>query len=213
MNRIKIVVISTLVLLLLWLNHKYLRLQPIEIRDWMLSFGWIAPFLFLLLHTLRPFILFPALILSISGGLAFGVFWGTILAVIGATMGAILSFSIATFFGGQFIRKNWTGRMKNIQEQLEKRGLFYILFLRLAPGIPFDVITYAAALSKVYFRAFLLGTIFGIIPKMFAYNYLGSSMVDPELKQIGIAVSIYVASLVIPLLFRKRLEGDTYEEH
>ncbi len=51
---------------LLWSNHKVLNLSPEGIRAWMLSFGWAAPVLFILIYTVRPLILFPASILSLA---------------------------------------------------------------------------------------------------------------------------------------------------
>jgi uncharacterized membrane protein YdjX (TVP38/TMEM64 family) len=194
--------------LLLWFNQTYLKLTPTEIRTWILSFGWWAPLLYVVLYTVRPLILFPASLLSLAGGLAFGALWGTVFTVIGATAGAVISFAAARYLGKTLVRMEWKGNMKKAQLQLVKRGLLYVLLLRLIPLFPFDLISYLSGVSRIRFRSFFIGTLFGIIPGTFAYNFLGLSFAKGGLQDILIAATVFLAALAIPVLFRKRLEGD-----
>lgn len=191
---------------LVWFNSEYIQITPEEIRHWILSFGWFAPFLFIIVYTLRPMILFPASILSLSGGLAFGALWGTIFTIIGATAGAILSFFIARKLGGNFVKKQWSGKSATIQKQLEEKGFFYVLLLRLIPLLNFDMISYLAGISKVKFQSFLFGTLLGIIPGTFAYNFLGASVVDGDWVTILIAILLFLIVMFIPILSSKRLK-------
>jgi uncharacterized membrane protein YdjX (TVP38/TMEM64 family) len=189
---------------LLWLNYKVLHLGPEEIRAWILSFGWAAPILFILIYTIRPLILFPASILSLAGGLAFGPIWGTVYTIVGATMGAVLSFWLARFLGANFFLvrlKKWG----KFETQLQQKGFFYILLVRLIPVFPFDLISYAAGVSKVKFSAFLLGTLLGIIPGTFAYNFLGSSFLQGKMLYVVIAVAVFVLVTLIPFFLKKRV--------
>ncbi len=50
-----------------------------------------------------------------------------------------------------------------------------IFVLRLIPLVSFDAISYAAHLSSIGFRAFLLATALGMAPGTFAFVYLGGS--------------------------------------
>jgi uncharacterized membrane protein YdjX (TVP38/TMEM64 family) len=207
-SALKVTAILAAIALLLWFNQTYLQLTPTDIRTWILSFGWLAPLLYVILYTVRPLILFPASVLSLAGGLAFGAIWGTILTVIGATAGAVLSFVIARFMGHSLVRTDWKGNMKKVQIQLENRGLLYVLLLRLIPLFPFDLISYVSGVSKIRFRAFFIGTLFGIIPGTFAYNFLGSSFTEGGWRDILIGAAVFLGAMAIPLLFRRRLEGD-----
>ncbi|MCZ8516953.1 TVP38/TMEM64 family protein [Paenibacillus filicis] len=195
--------------MLYWINHAYIHATPQGIRDWILSFGWIAPLLFIFLYTLRPLLLFPASVLSIAGGLAFGVWWGTVFTVIGATTGAALSFFVARFLGNNAVRKKWTGSWSRLERKLRERGFIYVLLLRLIPLFPFDLISYVAGVSKIRFRSFIYGTFIGIIPGTFAYNFLGSSFTKGSVRDILIASGVFLAALTIPILFRKRFIDST----
>lgn len=190
---------------LLWLNFKVLHLGPEDIRAWILSFGWAAPVLFILIYTIRPLILFPASILSLAGGLTFGPVWGTVYTIVGATMGAVLSFGLARFLGEKFVRKRLKEKGSKIEMQLQQKGFMYILLFRLIPIFPFDLVSYAAGVSKIKFTAFLLGTLLGMIPGTFAYNFLGSSFLEGKTSYIIIAAVVFVLVTLIPFVLKKRV--------
>jgi uncharacterized membrane protein YdjX (TVP38/TMEM64 family) len=203
---LKILIILLTIGFLLWFNNEYIQTTPVEIRNWILSFGWFAPFLFMIIYTLRPLILFPASILSLAGGLAFGAAFGTIFTVIGATAGAVLSFIIARKLGKNVAKKEWTGKSATVQRQLEEKGFFYVVLLRFIPILNFDMISYLAGISKVKLRAFFFGTLFGIIPGTFAYNFLGASIVDGDWVTVLLAIAIFLLVMFIPILTSKRLK-------
>ncbi|KRE46501.1 TVP38/TMEM64 family protein [Paenibacillus sp. Soil724D2] len=190
---------------LLWLNYKVLHLGPDDIRSWILSFGWAAPVLFIFIYAVRPLILFPASVLSLTGGLAFGPMWGTVYTIVGATMGAVLSFWLARFLGNKLVSTRSKEKWGKLEKQLQQKGFIYILLLRLIPLFPFDLISYGAGVAKVNFSAFLFGTLLGIIPGTFAYSFLGSSFLHEKKSYIVIAVIVFVLVTLIPLVFKKRV--------
>ena len=62
---------------------------------------------------------------------------------------------------------------------MEEHGAILIFVLRLIPLVSFDAISYAAGLSGIRFRAFLLATALGMMPGTFAFVYLGGSESGP----------------------------------
>ncbi|RKD21891.1 hypothetical protein BEP19_14650 [Ammoniphilus oxalaticus] len=179
-------------------------LTPERIRDFILSFGWLAPVLYVLIYTIRPLFLFPAIILSLTGGMTFGPWWGTLLDLIGATLGSFLAFGLARKLGRETIQK-WMGRRLTLwDQQLEQQGFKAIFLLRLIPLVPFDAVNYGAGLSKVRFRDYALATPFGIIPGAFAYNYLGHSLHAIFSPTFYFAIILVVILAVVPFFFKRR---------
>ncbi|WP_246056168.1 TVP38/TMEM64 family protein [Alteribacter natronophilus] len=139
--------------------------------------------------------------------------------LIGASGSAALAFITARYLGKNIAGKEWKGRYKKIQNQLEKRGFFYVLTLRMIPVFNFDLISYAAGVSKVRFIPFITATALGMIPGVFAYTYLGSSFVDGGAGTWIFAGSLFVIVMLVPLLFREKVrqmlgltsENDTYK--
>jgi uncharacterized membrane protein YdjX (TVP38/TMEM64 family) len=203
---IKLVFLLFVISILLWMNHQYLHITPQNIRDWILSFGWMAPPLYIFLYTFRPLILFPASLLSLTGGLAFGALWGSVYTIIGATLGALLSFLVSRYFGKRLVNKQWTGKWSKLEMKLEEHGFLYTLLIRLIPVVSFDLVSYAAGVSKIRLLPYLLGTFIGIIPATFAYNFLGSSFTKGSIYAIVIAALMFAVVLAIPFIFRKKVD-------
>lgn len=189
---------------MIWLSRSVLQVDANDLRNWILSFGLWSPAIYIIVYTVRPLIFFPASVLSIAGGLAFGAWMGTLYTIIGATLGAMLSFYVAKTVGKKLVRKTWTGNVRKIQSQMEQNGFFYVLLFRFIPVINFDLISYAAAFAKVRFTSFALATFIGIIPGTFAYNFLGSSFVSGNPKIIILAVAVFVIMTVVPIALRNR---------
>ncbi|WP_106589678.1 TVP38/TMEM64 family protein [Salsuginibacillus halophilus] len=187
-----------------WWNRETIDLQPETLRDWILSFGWWAPVIYVVLYTLRPLVWFPSSIFSLAGGLAFG-FWGFFLSVAGAVAGAALSFLIARWFGAELVKKEWTGKAKTVQKQMEAHGFLYVLAVRLVPVVNFDVVSYAAGLSKVRFGPYLLGTAVGLLPGAAAYTLAGASIAEQNITLIGLAVAGLVLVSMLPIVVRKMM--------
>lgn len=190
--------------LAIWLGRSAFQGDAHDLRNWILSFGLWSPVIYILVYTVRPLIFFPASVLSIAGGLAFGAWMGTLYTIIGATLGAMLSFYVAKTMGKSLVQKEWTGKAGDIQSQMEQNGFFYVLLFRFIPVINFDLISYAAAFAKVRFTSFTLATLIGIIPGTFAYNFLGSSFVTGDPKIIILASAVFIVLTVVPIFIRSR---------
>lgn len=192
------------VALVIWLSRSVFDVNAEDLRNWILSFGLWAPLVYIIAYTIRPLIFFPASVLSIAGGLAFGAWMGTLYTIIGATLGAALSFVVAKTVGKSLVKKQWTGNAAKIQTQMEQNGFLYVLLFRLIPVINFDLVSYLAAIAKVRFVPFALATLIGIIPGTFAYNFLGSSFVSGNPQIIAAAVAVFIVLTVVPILIRNR---------
>ncbi|MGV8983968.1 TVP38/TMEM64 family protein [Clostridium sp.] len=183
--------------------------NPQSIKSFILSFGWKAPLIYILLYTIRPLFLFPASLLSLSGGLTFGPIYGTLYGIIGASLGAYLSFFVARKLGMEVMHKLIANKASKITNQLEHHGFRSILLLRLIHLFPFDAISYAAGLSSTRFISFALGTTLGIIPGSFVYNFLGNSFNNLFSKTFYLALLLLFILILIPVIYKKYYNKQT----
>lgn len=190
-----------------WISRSVFQIDVKEVRSWILSFGIGAPLIYMAVYTIRPLVLFPASILSIAGGLSFGPWMGTLYTVIGASLGAMLSFAVAKKLGESFSKREWPENRKKIQLQMERNGFFYVLALRLFPGFSFDLVSYSAAIAKVRFIPFAVATVMGIIPGTFALNFLGSSFISGNPVIIAGAVALFILLTSVSVVIRNRWNG------
>ncbi|MBY6036891.1 TVP38/TMEM64 family protein [Fictibacillus nanhaiensis] len=201
----KITFLLAVVMIFLALNHYVFMVSPMSLRDLVLSFGMIAPFIFIAINVIRPLTLFPISVLSLAGGLAFGALWGTIYTVFSATIGAILSFYMAKHLGSRMLKKKTTVslRMELWQKQMKEKGFFYILLLRIIPVLNFDLVSYAAGISKLKLRSYIFATMLGVLPGTLAYNLLGDSFIKGDGAVMALAVGLVIGAACIPILLKQ----------
>jgi len=136
--------------------------------------GTLAPLLFLVLLAVQAVLApLPTPALAIVGGYGFGVLEGFLLTWVGSLIGGVISFGISRRFGRGFVAGS--ARAVRPARFMEENGAILIFVLRLIPLVSFDAISYAAGLSSIRFRAFLVATALGMMPGTFAFVYLGGS--------------------------------------
>lgn len=178
---------------------------PETFKDYVLSLGVIGPVVYISIFIVRPFILIPSLILFIAGGLAFGPLWGPIYASLGAAIGGILAFAVARFMGQEYV----SGKLKWKSCFIRNRQYsFSIVFLlSLFPIMPVAAINYGAGLSNMkpwnYFSAHFLG----LTPRIFAYGFFGSALLDIGSIEFGAAVSLLIVIAVLTAFFHWRFRS------
>lgn len=114
--------------------------------------------------------------MSVAGGFLFGWWLSLPLAVVAATAGAVIIFHIVkTSFGAVLLERAGPAARK-LAEGFERDSFSYLLFLRLVPVFPFFIVNAVAGLSRVRAWTFTAATAVGIVPAVFAYTYLGTSL-------------------------------------
>lgn len=183
------------------------KLKPAYVKEFLLGFGVLAPVLFVALYALRGVILIiPVGVMSWTGGLTFGLGWGTLLILIGATLGSCLSFLVARYFGRGFIESmKWfhKGRIKTFDEKAAEHGFKLILFVRLIPLFQYDAVNFGGGLSKVKLRDFALGSFIGMVPGAFINANIGASLENVMSVQFFVAIGAFLLLMLVPLIYRK----------
>jgi uncharacterized membrane protein YdjX (TVP38/TMEM64 family) len=172
-----------------------------DIKDLILSWGVAAPLMSILLMTMQAVIApLPAFLITATNGLVFGVYWGTVISWVGAMCGALVSFIISRLFFESFTKKI-SGHKKRIEyiNRLSSRyGFKIILTARLLPFISFDFISYAAGLSTIKVRSFMVATGVGMLPATIVYTVFGFEM--EKLKEFSDKLFTFSILTVLALL-------------
>lgn len=170
--------------------------------------GPVAPLVFVLAYALLTTLLFPGSLLTTVGGVLFGPAWGTALAVLGASLGAAGAFLLGRRLGREQVTRLAGRRIATLDRWLTRQGFVAVLYARLIPVIPFNVLNYGSGVTGVRFRDYLLATVPGIVPGAFAYAALGGSFRDPLsplfLTAVGMVVLLLVAGPLVNRWLRSR---------
>lgn len=182
------------------------------IRGLVESAGWIGPVAYVAAYAVLTVALVPGAVLTAAGGLLFGVALGSALSVVGATLGAVVAFAVARTVGRTAVDRLVSGRVATVDRWIGERGLLAVLTLRLVPLVPFSVANYAAGVTAVRTRDYLIGTAVGIIPGTVAYTVLGARATDPTDPVFLVAIATLVVLGVGGALWLRRARGHRSDD-
>ena len=156
---------------------KYFNIQELlrEALAWINNLGSWAPVAFIIIYNLATILFVPGLILTIGGGVIFGLVWGSLYVFIAATLGAIVAFLM-----GRYLSRAWVSKqiethpqLKAIDEAVAREGFKIVFLTRLCPLLPFNLLNYAFGITQVSLKDYFFGSI-GMIPGTLMYVYLGA---------------------------------------
>lgn len=152
------------------------------------------------------FFLPGAVFATLAGGFLFGLWIGTFLTVLAATVGASLLFVAARHgFGDVLSRKMEAkgGAIKKIKDGIEANQWSMLLLMRLVPVVPFFLANLIPAFMRVPLWTYVLTTFVGIIPGTFVYNSIGAGLGEVfargETPDLGIILEPHVIGPLLGL--------------
>ncbi len=154
--------------------------QVIRLLVWFDAQGAWAPLLFILIMAAVTVLLLPGVLFTAGAGFVFGVLEGSIVVVVGTTLGATIAFLTARFLFGSRAREFIMSRAKFqiVSEELTPHGWKIVLLTRLIPFFPSKLSNYAFGLTHFSLRGFIGGSLLGFIPFSAHNVFLGSIAAD-----------------------------------
>lgn len=117
-----------------------------------------------------------ATVMTITGGVLFGVWRGAVLSVVGATTGAIILFVLTRYVVRDAFRTRSGPFINRMTQGFERNAFSYLLLLRLVPLVPFSVVNLVTPTLGVSLRSFTLATVIGIVPGTLAFASIGDGL-------------------------------------
>ena len=175
------------------------------IENWLTGFGYLAPLIYLAVMAMAIVVFpIPSVPLDIAAGMIFGPLLGTSYSVIGATIGALLSFLISRYLGRELVDKLFRSHI-HLCPNCSDRLLFRVILIsRLIPIVSFDIISYGAGLTKMSLRSFVTATFLGMISLTFIYTYYGSIIAIHHWLGMALGLLLVVFFLILPSLIEEK---------
>lgn len=156
---------------------------------------------YLLCYTLIVVCMLPVtLFVNMLAGYFFGLIPGTILSVLGATIGACCAFLWVRFMATGLLSTAYQTQIEKFKTLFNTHGPSYLLFMQLLPITPFAVITTVASLANVSLVTFAWTTAIGIIPGTFIYALIGQNFDHIQTAQNGVSWQLTGLFILLALL-------------
>ena len=152
------------------------RFDPEALRIVVDETGWLGVLIYLLLFCAALVLSVPGIIFIVARGLAWGSFYGTLVAWVGANFAIIFSFTVVRRFNGagfesEDIANKYLKRLLHGFELYPIRTIIISrFFFSTAPGL-----NYGFALSSVTDRQHLIGTLIGTTVPVTSIVFLNKS--------------------------------------
>ena len=150
-------------------------ISPDQLQGWLQQAGGWAPAIYIAVYVVATILVLPSTALNLTGGAIFGPWWGTLWTGIGAMVAAIVAFAFTRTIGREVIARRLAGRWQAMDAEMRQGGLFYMFAIRLLPIIPYGLVNFAAGLTSISFRDYVVGTALGTLPGVLPFVLIGSS--------------------------------------
>lgn len=164
----------------------------------------------------------PGQALQFAAGYVYGFWKGLLLSLAGVTLGTVITFYLARLLGRDALHIVFgEERFSKFIHTLNSKRSFVVLFvIFLIPGIPKDIVTYAAGVSELRVTAFLILSMVGRTPAMIGSILMGSMFYNGSYFGLTVLIVIAVALFIVGITHSdklikwidkayKRMIGDT----
>ncbi len=191
-------------------NH----LSPLQVVQQLLDFmtnGFWGPIIYIILYAIRPLILFPSTVLTLAGGFVYGPVLGVLYTVIASNISSTIAYFVGHFFGEGMLKDDGTdGLIQRYARRMRENSFETVMIMRFI-FLPYDAVSYLAGFLRIKYFPFILATALGSIPGTMAFIGFGASIERfdgalPKLNPVtlGFSVAIFIVSLALARMFKKR---------
>jgi uncharacterized membrane protein YdjX (TVP38/TMEM64 family) len=201
-----------------------IRLLPVatwleQFKGWVQGVGPVGYLLYALVYMVCCVFLVPGIALTLGAGAIFGFAAGSLVVLVGATLGATAAFLLARTVLRHRVEK-WTAgnaKFRALDRAITNEGTKILWLVRLSGFPPFTWVNYAFGLTGIRLLPYILITFFGIIPGTLAFTYAGAAGADALtgsgnrialiVTAVGaIVVSIFIARIAARAIRRAGVE-------
>ncbi len=159
-------------------------------------------FLILTILWVFPFLGFGSPV-ALMGGFILGKWIGTVVVVLGLSIGATFLYIFGNYFLKDLIREKFLSKYQNLEIKFKKSEFIYLLVYRFIGGIPWQISCLLPTIFNVRTMNFFFATFIGIIPQIFLAVSIGSGiekLIDKNLEAPGFLELILSSEIYISLI-------------
>jgi len=202
-----VILFAAAVAAMAWSFQGGISVEALEAR--VASLGIWAPIGFVLLYSVSTVAMIPGGIFDVVGGAVFGPYLGSLLDLIGGSVGAALSFLVARYVARDWLEARAGPRLQGVMRSVDAEGWRFVAFVRLVPIFPYNIVNYLFGLTRIPFHHYVLATVVFMAPSTVAYTWLGYAsrqVMEGDTHQIRyalLALALLGVLLFVPRFFKR----------
>ncbi len=174
-------------------------------KNWMNEHGILGGFIYVIMVIFQVVVaLVPGEPVEIAGGYAFGAVWGTVLYLIGSTIGSMIVFLLVRKYGNRLVEMVFSKKdIKGLEFLRNKKREALLILLFVIPGTPKDLLCYFAGLTSISTKVWVIVCSLGRIPSIITSTIGGDALEKNNYTWTIVAFSVaFVISIVGIVIYR-----------
>jgi uncharacterized membrane protein YdjX (TVP38/TMEM64 family) len=202
--------VGKMVAALIVISALIIAFRVLPVAEWLRHFqtyvrglGALGYVVYIVVYAVCVVAFVPASILTLGAGAIFGFVGGSIVVVIGATIGATLSFLLARTVMRKRIEAMTarSAKFRALDRAIAAEGTKIVFLCRLAVVFPFTYLNYAFGLTAIPLWRYVAATFFGILPATVAFVFASSAATNAATTSTSsITKAVYIAGGVIAII-------------
>lgn len=158
---------------------------------------------YFIIYVIAASLSFPgAALLTIIGGMIFGLWTGLLLVSFASSLGATLAFLVSRFLLRDWVQNKFSNYLGSVNQGIAKDGAFYLFTLRLIPVVPFWVINLVMGVTPMRVVVFYLVSQIGMLAGTAVYVNAGAELgAVEEFSASGILTPTLLLSFALLAIF------------
>lgn len=179
-----------------------------DVVDMLEGYKTEAILIYVLLQILQIVVsILPGQVFQLAAGYLFGFPLAFLLSIIGATLGTTLTYYISKLLGHDFVHM-FFGEEKTAEyvSRLNSKKAYTVIFLLyFIPGLPKDIVSYAAGISEMKYKPLIILSTVGRLPGMMGSIMIGSMWHKQEYFGMIVLGVLATATFICCIIFRKHI--------
>ncbi|MBN1204559.1 MAG: TVP38/TMEM64 family protein [Myxococcaceae bacterium] len=179
-----------------------------QLHELLAPLGRAAPVAYLFALAVRPFTLLPGHLFAAVGGMVFGTLLGTVYAIIGSFLAALLIFLLARKLGVRPMKRLAGAHYPALARAASKHDFQFAFLATINPLLPTDIMIAATAASGGRFWPSIAGMLLGTLPGTFLMVQFGSGLAQGRtmmtvVSAVGLVVSFVLGGFLGRRVYRE----------
>lgn len=179
-----------------------------QVRELIAGYKKEGALIYVLAQVLQIIVcILPGQPLQIAIGFMFGFFIAYALSLLGAGVGTVITYYLGKLLGRDAVHMLFGEKRigKYIDRMNSKRAVTIVFLIYLIPGLPKDIVSYAAGISDMKLKPFLLISLVGRSPGMIASLLIGKQIYAGSYTSAIVIAAVALVACIIAIFYRQRL--------
>jgi uncharacterized membrane protein YdjX (TVP38/TMEM64 family) len=141
--------------------------------------------------------------IALAGLVAYGPLGGLVLVVAGSWLGAMADFLIVRTLGREAVRRRFPRLVVAMDDLADRLGIELLVVLRFLPTVSFDLVSYAAAITRIPLARFAGATLLGQLPGPTIAALVGAGVGGADIR-LTLGLSVIAFAILLMLLYVRR---------